>query len=137
MSNSHEYHEIVIGAIRGNKPWIGILGKFSENYLANFLRKDGIWLWENQGLFRLISRAQLQNAQIRLETARRQQAYYPRLENQEALVRIYWEAGIPISAGAAKCLLSAPSEESKDSGEADTATDTPGEDQAKNPELDS
>lgn len=119
----HTQHYPFICYVQADIPALGVSPELTALLVCGV---DGILLWENQGSFRLIPTAILQNIHSTYQDMLAQAALNPRAMFAEPTIQ--WDQGTPISAEAVRVLLRACNS-SDDSVETDTTTDTPGEDQ--------
>lgn len=131
MLESGKFYRPTIFFVQHNEMFLKVGGELPTKILHTLIEINGVIIWENQGVFRLVPSHILRNLITQYETARSLNALYPRTKFPDNLLNITWDQGINISTvcETIKALLS--TEESL--GNSDTATDPTGEDHTDQP----
>ena len=123
MIESKTYFKSIAYFIRCNKTLLqlGEKGKLSIHALKALLERNGIIIWENQGIFKLIPNSILRNVWTNFNAAQQIKENYPLTTEPRKLKEISWNQGIPISPIVVKNLLIIDNS-GNESSNTDTAT---------------
>ncbi len=122
MIESKRLFKVLIYRVRHNGPTLRAGNdELSDIILDLLVREKGIVIWENQGVFRLISAPILRNLELTRKASHQIKKDYHRIAGSNGLEEISWNQGIAISPVIVQNLPLVPREELSDT-KADTAT---------------
>ncbi len=111
MIKSKKLFDTLIYFIRSERSVLRVgQGEFPDAILDILIKKDGIVIWENQGIFKLISAPILHNIWLTREASQQLKKGYTRIEGPGNLEEISWGQGILISPTIVKNILLVPCE---------------------------
>lgn len=135
MIKSKKLFESFIYFIRYDGPFPLKVGskELPDTVLDILIKKNGIVIWENQGIFKLIPVTILHNIWLTCGTSQQLKKGYPRMTPPSGLNEISFSQGIIIPPAIVKNLLLIPYEKRNGFSDPDSTAHSTSENQTNNP----